>query len=134
MKWLALMIALMVVACGKGDDTAGGASDEAPVAGMVAPQVLDRVGKASAFEQTAAKPYAALACARGEVEELDVLVCSYPDAGSAEAALKSLREFVAGALSGVVRQSGNDLVAIADRKEVDPKGERISRIVGAFLK
>ncbi len=81
---------------------------------------------------TAAKPYDALGCARGEVEELDVLVCHYADATAAETATKSLREFVAGALTGVVRKSGSDLVAIADRKEVDPKGERISRLAKAF--
>lgn len=120
---------LLLVGCGKDAESAPAGAGSAA---SVEPAVLERLGSASAFEATAAKPYAALGCARGEVEGLDVLVCHYADAASAEAAKPSLREFVTGALSGIVRQAGSELVAIADRKEVDPKGERISKLTKAF--
>ena len=43
----------------------------------------------------------------------------YADDAKAEAAQASLREFVAGALTGVVRKAGNELMAVADRKQVE---------------
>lgn len=128
---LSLMSLALVAALGCGEKEA--APGKPTEGGADLSAVVERVGDASAFETTAAKPYAALSCVRGLVEELDVLVCHYPDVGSADAATKSLNEFVAGALTGIVRKSGSDLIAIADRKEVDPKGERISRIAKAFV-
>jgi len=134
MKWLITRtsVAILMSACGKDSAPSSPTNPEGAAALSVDTAVLERIGDASDFETTAAKPYAALGCARGEVEELDVLVCHYADAAAADAAAKSLREFVAGALSGLVRQAGSDLMAIADRKEVDPKGERISRLTRAF--
>lgn len=129
-RWLPLLSLLGVLACGEKEGAPGAAGVGGDSADLSA--VLARVGNAAAFETTAARPYAALGCMRGLVEELDVLVCHYADAGAAEAATKSLNEFVAGALTGIVRKSGSDLIAIADRKEVDPKGERISRLAKAF--
>jgi hypothetical protein len=124
----ALCLVALLVGCGRDE----GQAPPAEGATSVDAAVLTRLGPASAFETTAARPYAAQACARGEVDGLDVLVCHYADAAAAEKATPSLREFVAGALSGIVRKAGSDLVAIADRKEVDPKGERISKLVKAF--
>jgi len=132
MTRVALVTSLIFAACGEPSPPGAGALAGAVAADELAP-ALARLGERDAFETTAARPYQALGCARGEVEGLDVLVCHYADEAKAEAATSSLREFVQGALSGLVRRSGSDLMAVADRKQVDPKGERISRLARAFV-
>lgn len=130
MRGFALVLCVCLLGCSGDSKAPAGAA--VPAEGVGLESALGRLGTPEAFEPTAARPYAAASCMRGEVEGLDVLLCHYEDAAKAEAETGTMREFVTGALSGVVRSAGSDLMAVADRKEVDPKGERISRLVTAF--
>lgn len=100
--------------------------------------VLDGLAKAGLkvgeFEQTAARPYKAKACAQGEVEGLDVLLCSYEAEQPALEAAKSLEQFVGAATTGAVRQRGALSLAVADRKKSDLKGQQINKVLQAFAK
>jgi len=86
----------------------------------------------AAFEQAAARPYEAKACARGEIDKLDVLVCDYDAEPAAEAGEKKLEQFVSGAVSGAIRRVGTRVLAVADRNKVDPTGAAINKVVKAF--
>jgi hypothetical protein len=144
-----LLLAISFAACGAcGESSAPpSAPGEAPAprkaeldrASAAAPEAVDfgpvlgRLGLDSAdFEPSAARPYAAIGCVRGESDGLDLLLCRYADGAQAEAAMSTLRDFVVGALSGLVRVAGSDALAIADRKQVDPTGERISSLEASF--
>jgi hypothetical protein len=84
------------------------------------------------FEQAAARPYEAKRCARGEVGKLDVLLCEFEGEPAAKAGEKKLEEFVSGAVSGAVRRSKSQVLAVADRKKADLKGEGINKLLKAF--
>jgi hypothetical protein len=88
--------------------------------------------KVGVLEQTAARPYSAKACVQGEVEQLDVLLCSFDGEAAATAAEKSVEPFLAGATTGVVRRRGSVLIAVADRKKSDLRGRQISKLLQAF--
>jgi hypothetical protein len=135
----AALAALVATACGEkeGAFPAGTSPPQAAVAGPDAGDealsaVASRLGAEHPFEVAAARPNAALACLRGEVEALDVLVCRYSSSAELEQAMPKLKSFVAGALSGVVRQREGVAMAVADRAKVDPKGEAISRLIARF--
>lgn len=134
-------VAALLVACGGSSDGADGvavsaASEGAATSASDNDGVLAALGdaglKVGPFETSAARPYQATACVRGEIEELDVLLCSYADEAQAKAAQATLREFVHGSTTAVIRQGGARVMGIADRKQVDPKGQRLNKIVKAF--
>ncbi len=142
-----LCFALALSACGKKDEAgaSGGAAapakadPEAPAAKASADfqkPVLEGLKKAGLavgeFETTAAKPYQARACTRGEVGNLDVMACQYASAQAAEQARSSLEQFVAGSGTGAVRHSGTVALAVADRKKVDPRGKVIDKLLKTF--
>lgn len=133
---LAVSLASLVTALFACGEAPKGAAPLSPAASEArSPELaaaLARVGDVRAFAPTPAAAYRAIGCERGEVDGLDVLVCHYADAAQAEAATTSARDFAEGALSGLVRQAGADLIAVADRKKVDPKGVRISKLVKDF--
>ena len=117
----------------------GAAEKDKPAAADVphAKQVSTALEKAglkpsAAFEQAAARPYEATACARGEIDKLDVMVCDYDAEPAARAGEKKLEQFVSGAVSGAIRRAGNRVLAVADRNKVDLKGEAINKVVKAF--
>ena len=96
---------------------------------------LKKVGlEPEAFEQAAARPYEAKKCARGEVSKLDVLVCDFEGEPAAQAGEKKLEQFVDGAVSGAVRRTGTRVLAVADRKKADLKGEGINKVLKAIKK
>jgi hypothetical protein len=159
-RWLAIPLALALVGCEK--QPAAPAKAEPPPKEAVKPEpapkpepkpepkpaakeeapfqkaVLDGLAKAGLkvgeFEQTAARPYKAKACVQGEVEGLDVLVCSYEAEQPAQEATKSLEQFVGTATTGAVRQRGALSLAVADRKKSDLKGQQINKVLQAFAK
>ncbi len=110
-----------------GEQSKPGAFHQAPLQQLKAQGL--RIGN---FEQAAANPYQAKQCVRGKIEELDVLLCSYPDAAAAEGARAKLSSFPAGALTGAIRLRGQLALAVADRDKIDVKGERINRLIRAF--
>ena len=84
------------------------------------------------FESTAAKPYQARACTRGEVSKLDVMACQYESEQGAEQAKAALEQFVGGAGTGAVRRSGNVALAVADRTKIDPRGKLVDKVLKTF--
>jgi len=98
--------------------------------------VLDGLTKAGLkvgeFEQTAARPYKAKSCVQGEVEGLEVILCSFEGEEPAKEGVKSLEQFIGTATTGAVRQRGALALAVADRKKTDLKGEQINKLLQAF--
>jgi len=142
--WLlaAAVMALVLGACSKDKATeankdkaaVGEAADKGDVHKPVAAGLAKAGFKVGAFEQAASRPYEATACARGEVDKLDVLVCRYASADAAEKARTKLEQFVAGAVTGAVRNAGTTALAVADRSKVDLQGKRINELLKAFAK
>ena len=143
------MVLLTALAAGCKDETTNdnkAAVKPAPTGGGAAGQAaqtpyprrvsaaLEEAGvkPSAAFEQAAARPYEAKACARGEVDKLDVLVCDFDIEDAAKKGEKKLEQFLDGAVSGGVRRKGNRVLAVADRNKVDLKGEAINRLLKAF--
>ncbi len=88
--------------------------------------------KVGPFEQTAARPYKAKACVQGEVEGLDVLLCSFEAEQGAQEAAQALEQFVGAATTGAVRQRGALALAVADRKKGDLRGVQVNKLLKAF--
>jgi hypothetical protein len=107
-----------------------------PEAAPFQKQILDGLAKAGLkvgeFEQTAARPYKAKACVQGEVDGLEVLLCSFEGEQPAKDAARSLEGFVGSATTGAVRQRGSTALAVADRKKLDLRGQQINRLLQAF--
>ena len=88
--------------------------------------------KVGAFEQAAARPYQAKACVQGDVDGLDVLLCTYDGDQAARAAEGTLLQFVGASTTGAVRARGPVTLAVADRKKVDLKGKQINKVLQTF--
>jgi hypothetical protein len=94
---------------------------------------LSKAGfKVGVFEQTAARPYQAKACVQGEVEGLDVLLCTFDNEQRARAEERGFQQFFGTATTGAARQRGLTTLAVADRKNVDLKGKQINKLLQAF--
>jgi hypothetical protein len=151
---LVLLTLLVVAGCKKVEEPAPPATTTAPAAPKPEPgptpaskaeapksaegfhtPILAAIAKAGlkvgVLEQTAAQPYNAKACVRGDVELLDVLLCSF-DGEAPAPAEKSAEQFLGGATTGVVRRRGSVLIAVADRKKSDLRGRQISTLLQAF--
>ncbi len=85
------------------------------------------------FETTAAKPYDASACFRGQVEKLDVMLCEHASEEVAKGAEPKLLEFIAAAGTGAVRHAGAVSLAVADRGRLDPRGQQINKLLRTFV-
>jgi hypothetical protein len=100
--------------------------------------VVESIKKAgfavSDFESQAAKPYKAQACARGEIEKFDAMICLYESEEKAKAAEADLSQFVEGAVTGASRRSGLYMLTIADRKKTDLGGKTLNKVLAAFTK
>jgi hypothetical protein len=151
MKRVMLVFAafLLVGACSKdeekGEKAKSGETKPAPAKAEAKPEsegtafhegvvaALKKAGLDSTpFEQAASRPYEAKHCARAEVGKLDVLLCEFEGEPAAKAGEKKLEEFVSGAVSGAVRRSKSLVLAVADRKKADLKGEGINKLLKAF--
>jgi len=143
---LGLCLAAAVTGCGKKDaaGTPGAATGPAaagpaaatpgtagtPFPAPIVSRLKDEGFTVGAFATTAPEAYGARRCVRGEVDQLDVLLCEYPSPAAA-AAGKQLATFAAGAVSGASRQADAVMVTVADRKQVDLSGKRINRLLRA---
>ena len=84
------------------------------------------------FEPSAAKPYKARSCVRGEVDQFDVMLCQYESEATAQEMEKNPDQFVGGAPTGAVRRAKTIVLAVADRNKVDLKGKKINKLLKTF--
>jgi len=80
--------------------------------------------------------YGASFCENGRVNDIETLVCEFPDGNSLARGKQLLTDEWgrAGVATGVTAQKGETLMAIADREHRDPNGKTINQIVSAFKK
>ena len=111
----------------------GGCSKDKTFYAAVLGQFKDGGCKVDAFAKTESAPYAAAECARGKVDQLDVLICRFAEKGHAQAQQARVAPFFKGALSGAMRVRETLLVAVADRDKQDPAGKKINRLLKIFV-
>ncbi len=116
-----LVLALVVAACGKGDNAPTGPGARDAVIDAWKKGGLD----ASAF--SAAQSAVGKDCASGTVGKVEVLVCSYPTPGEAKAAQDAGLQWV-GDTTGASQARGTLVIAVADRHKADPSGKTINQI------
>jgi len=125
---------LLAAGCSRKDAAAGATKNVPAFQGPVLAALKSAQLTPGEFEVTAAKPYQARSCVRGQVDRLDVMLCDYPDEPTAKNAEPSLLQFVAGAGSGAVRRAGTLALAAADRHRVDPEGKTLNHLLQVFSK
>jgi hypothetical protein len=130
---LALALGVSALGCGKksGDSTA--AKAESPL-----DQVSSAFQGAGLKSELAAAPDAtkfhAAKCMTGSVEQVDTVVCEYASADAVAQGKTDGDAWIADATTGAVLDNGRALLAVADRKHVDPNGKAIHKITQAFIK
>jgi hypothetical protein len=133
---LALLVLLatagLFVGCSEEGEGNKGKGDEAAFHQPVVAAFEEAGFDEPAFEDTAARPYKAEECVRGEVKKLDVLVCRFAEEAAAKQGEKAMVQFFGGAVSGAVRRAGLTVLAVADRQKSDPTGESINKLLEAF--
>jgi hypothetical protein len=115
---VALLVVAAVGACGSGGNASRDALIAAWKAGGLAP---------SAFTAVKDSPVGS-DCQAGTVNNVDVMVCSYPTADAAKAAQDLGLKWV-GDTTGIATPKGPLLIVAADRKKADPKGDTINKLV-----
>ncbi len=108
------------VSCGKGTPV-GNAAREAVL------EAWKKEGLA-ASKLTPATTAAGKDCQAGTVGAIDVLLCVYPTDGEAKAAQDAGLSWV-GETTGLAQARGTVLIALADRKNSDPSGKTINRLM-----
>lgn len=114
------LILVLIAACGKGAGGSG-ARDELLAA-------WKKAGLApSAFTAAKDSPIGK-DCSAGTVNSVDVVVCAFATPDEAKAAQDAGLQWV-GDTTGISQAKGSLLIAAADRKKADPKGETINKLV-----
>jgi len=120
----ALALLLIIAACGKGDGTGGGSANTprdallaAWKAGGLAPSPFTAVSNSPVGKD----------CAAGTVNNVDVLVCNFPSAADATAAVDAGLKWV-GDTTGISQPKGTVLIVAADRKKADPTGTTLNKL------
>ena len=114
---LALVGLLVVAACG-GSNGSSDAVIAAWKAGGLAPSAFTAVKDSPVGKD----------CKAGTVNNVDVMVCTYPTADAAKAAQDLGLQWV-GDTTGIATPKGPLLILAADRKKADPKGDTINKLV-----
>lgn len=123
--WLALaLVAAGIAACGGSEP----AADDPTVAAW------RKAGLAvSALSKTDPVPFAAKACQRAVVSDLDVVLCSYDDAAAATAA--GARGLAAvGDATGAAPVRGTRMLVVVDRRKTDPQGKVMNAVLRGFTR
>lgn len=107
-----------VAACGSGGNGSRDALIAAWKAGGLAPSAFTAVKDSPVGKD----------CQAGTVNNVDVMVCSYPSADAAKAAQDLGLKWV-GDTTGIATPKGSLLIVAADRKKSDPKGDTINKLV-----
>jgi len=130
MRWL--VVAALVVGCGKSEDATGSAAASAKEAEDSGPRadLIDAWKKAglnpSGFAP--AKAQAGKDCRTGTVNNVEVLVCVFASPTEAKAAEDAGLAWV-GETTGAAQAHGSLLIAVADRKKTDPNGKMINQMM-----
>jgi hypothetical protein len=111
------------------------------VAGCTKEASSARDGVIEAWKQDGLSPSAFAAattqvgtdCAAGTVAKLDVLVCAFASEQDAKAAEGGGLAWI-GDATGVSRARGSTLTVVADRRNADPNGRTINRLVAPHVK
>ena len=126
----ALVIVLVLAACGKGDK---GNDDNAAKPGPTGASARDAAiaaWKNGGLAVTAFAPATAAVgkdCAAGTVAKLDVLVCNFDSPDDAAKAADLGLQWV-GDTTGQSQARGSLVIAVADRHKADPHGKTIKQI------
>jgi hypothetical protein len=136
MRARAILLALLLVACGKEKDE-GPAAEGKPTAAAAttAADSKDREAVLAAWKKAGLEPSAMTAaqvgfgsdCKSGTVSGVDVLVCVYPSPDQAKAAQEAGYGWV-GQATGISQARGAVLIAAADRRKADPSGRTINQL------
>ena len=70
-------------------------------------------------------------CKQGKVDDIETVVCRYPDEAAARAAQKAGIAHV-GENTGFALTAGSNLLIVADRNAADPAGRKINQVAAAF--
>ncbi|HET9987736.1 MAG TPA: hypothetical protein VFQ65_04435 [Kofleriaceae bacterium] len=113
------LVIILLAACGNGG---GNASRDALIAawktGGLAPSAFTAVKDSPVGND----------CQAGTVNNVDVMVCSYPTPDAAKAAQDLGLKWV-GDTTGIATPKGSLLIVAADRKKADTKGTTINQLV-----
>lgn len=88
----------------------------------------------ASVENVDAAPWSAGACSRGQVANLDVLMCEFASdetlaRGEQQIQSELARDQVS---TGLVTRTSRTLLAIADKGDVDPSGQTVMKLVQGF--
>jgi len=114
----AIVLAVLAAACGSGGNASRDALIAAWKTGGLAPSAFTAVKDSPVGND----------CQAGTVNNVDVMVCSYPSADAAKAAQDLGLKWV-GDTTGIATPKGSLLIVAADRKKADPKGTTINQLV-----
>jgi len=87
--------------------------------------------KLDSFQPADGRSFGASACAAGSIDGIDTLVCELPG-DPTPPAKKAAEDWVGQAVTGSVLTRGHTLLAVADRRRVDPNGKTIHKITQTF--
>ncbi|MGE0548598.1 MAG: hypothetical protein AB7O24_25790 [Kofleriaceae bacterium] len=101
-----------------------------PEGGVARDQIVDAWKKAGLppSKLAAATTPVGTDCQTGSVQAIDVLLCVFPTEVEAKAAETAGLTWV-GDASGLAKANGNVLIALVDRKNKEPAGKTIDRLV-----
>jgi hypothetical protein len=89
--------------------------------------------KLDTFQPADRSSFGASACAAGAIDGIDTLVCELPG-DPTPPAKKAAEDWIGQAVTGSVLTRGHTLLAVADRRRVDPNGKTIHKITQTFQK
>lgn len=89
--------------------------------------------KLDSFQPADGSSFGASACAAGSIDGIDTLVCELPG-DPTPPAKKAAEDWIGQAVTGSVLTRGHTLLAVADRRRVDPNGKTIHKITQTFQK
>lgn len=84
------------------------------------------------FQPADARGFGAQHCSAGLLDGVEAVVCELASPEAAPAARKAGEAWIDKALTGVVLENGNTVLALADRAKVDPSGKRLRKITQAY--
>jgi hypothetical protein len=122
-----LLITLLLAACDHGSSKPG-ADQPDPVV-----ESWKKAGlTVSALTSADGTPYASKDCKAGQVNGVDVVLCSYADAKAAKDAETNGFEQV-GENTGTALSHDGRMLVIADRRKADPEGRTIDQATKLFI-
>jgi hypothetical protein len=125
------VLCCFAAACGGKDDSSGGGGSASPATGPNPREAVLEAWKQGGLQpsaMTAATVPIGKDCQSGTVNNVDVVVCQYATAEEAKAGEKAGLEWV-GATTGAAWASGLVVIGAADRRNADPSGRTINKLM-----